>query len=465
LIVALTIGTAYLLSNVARADAGADGGNVPLQLGSAPSGAAVWLDGHQQGITPVSLSVAPGAHSVLLKASNAIDAQYALNVGPGGQTFDAFLWHRVARVTHLRPTLPGATLSDVRLLDSGALGLAVSLPPGRQIEAWSLDPRTGAVQLLMGTMPGAQLAFAADGRHLAFVGSEVGPQQPRDSNTWYASSSTSSSTPNLNVVWLFDAGAGIAAPGTGWRAPLESTEQLVDLSWSPHADRLLAVASKPLPDGASRSRAWFVDADGQHAEAAFTLPSDIAPGTAAWSPDGMHVAFIAHAGAINALCLLGVDGTFGYLADVDPSANLPLAYPPLSWSADGQRMVFVAPRQHPPGAAFDWLAPATQHAVFAANVYEAAPTALADTPVDQVAWREDGQLLGLWRAGPDAPLGVRLLDSSGLHGQDLLQLPLKPGSSYGSTWDLPHAELLVTSHGESGTNDYWLVRLGAEDDK
>ena len=51
------------------------------------------------------------------------------------------------------------------------------------------------------------------------------------------------------------------------------------------------------------------------------LPSDIVPGTEAWSPDGTHVAFVAHAGQVNALCLLGIDGSFRYVADLDPSAH------------------------------------------------------------------------------------------------------------------------------------------------
>jgi hypothetical protein len=369
-------------------------------------------------------------------------------------------------VTHLRPTLPGAALSDARLLETGGLGLALALPPGRLMEGWSLDPSTGAVQLLMDAMPAAQLAFAPDGRHLAVIGSEVGPPSPREASEWVGSASVGQPAPTLDVVWMFDAGAASSAPEAAWRAPLESNEHLSDVSWSPRADRLLVFASQPLGAGARRSRAWFVDADGQHAEAVLTLPSDIVPGTAVWSPDATHVAFIAHAGQVNALCLLGADGAFSYLADLDASGQPPLGYPPLSWSPDGQRMVFIAPHQHPPGVAFDWLAPAAQHAVFLASVDQpTSPTALADTTLDQVTWREDGQLLGLWRAGPDAPLGIRLLDDSAERSQDVVQLPFKPGSVYASTWDLPHAELLVSSRNATGGNDYWLARLGAEDDR
>ncbi|MBV9322326.1 MAG: PD40 domain-containing protein [Chloroflexi bacterium] len=464
-IVALAIGAAYLLANVARADAGAAAGAAPLYVTSTPADAAVWVDGRQQGTTPVDVSVVPGPHDVLLKTSETIDSRYSVDVPVAGRAFDAILWRHAPTVTHLRPTLPGAVLSDVRLLNSGAIGLAVSLPPGRQMEAWSLDPSTGGVQQLMGPMPGAQPAFAKDGRHLAFLGSEVGPPPPRASNAGYASTSDEQPGARLSVVWLLsNAGGGVAAPDTGWRAPLEANEQLADVSWSPEADRLLVIASQSLSGGARQSRVWFVDAGDLHAEPVLTLPSEVAPGTAIWSPDGSHVAFVAHTGEINALCLLGLDGSFRYIADLD-SSSTPPAYPPLSWSPDGQRMVFVAPHQHAPGAAFDWLAPAIQHAVFVGSLDQPTATPLVDTTLDEVTWREDGRLLGLWRAGPDAPLGVRLLDAAGERLQDLVQLQIKPGARYASAWDLSHAQLLVTGRTTSERNEYWLVRLGVEDDR
>jgi hypothetical protein len=415
-------------------------------------------------MTPVDVPVEPGVHSVLVKSSGAIDSQYSVDVGPGGKVFDAVLWRRSPVVTHLRSTLPGASLDDVRLLASGTLGLSVSLPPGRQVEGWSLDPDSGAVKLVMDTMPGTRLAFARDGHHLAFVGSEIGPPSPVGSGTLYTTALGIAQAPlRLSMVWLVDSDGGAGASATGWRAPLEADEQLIDVSWSPHAERLLVIASQPLPGGARRSRGWFVDADGHHSESVLSLPSNVAPGTEAWSPDGSNVAFVAHAGQVNALCLLGIDGSFRYLADLDPSGDPPLAYAPVSWSADGQRMAFVAPHQHAPGAAFDWFAPAAEHAVYLSTLESSAPTLLADTALDEVTWREDGQLLGLWRAGPDAPLGVRWLKLDEARHQDVVQLPLKPGSTYAPLWDLAHAQLLISSRSVANVNEYWLIRLGAEE--
>jgi hypothetical protein len=464
LIIALTIGAVYLLASVARVDARAAAGAVPLNVTSTPSGARVWVDGHEQGIAPSRVAVEPGAHDVVLKTADGLEGRYSLDVGRDGQTFDAVLWRKAPTVTHLRPTLPGAVLSDVRLLDTGELGLVMSLPPGQQVEAWSLDPRGGSVQLIMHAMPGARLAFAPDGRHLAYLGPDVGPPRAASDAAYDSSDATDQALRNLRVLWLFNSSDSTSSPDAGWRAPLEATEHLVDVSWSPQADQLLVVASRPLPGGARRSRAWFVAADGRQAEPAVTLPSDVAPGTATWSPDGSRVGFIAHAGQVNALCLLSRDGSFRYLADLDPSPGPPLAAPSLSWSSDGQRILFVAPRQRTPGTAFDWLAPSTQHAVFEAALDQGAPTLIVDNAPDDVTWREDGQMLGLGRAGPDAPLGIRVLNRSGTRSQDLVQLPLKPGRQYTATWDLPHAQVLVMSRGATtGNNDFWLVRLGMEE--
>ena len=121
------------------------------------------------------------------------------------------------------------------------------------------------------------------------------------------------------MLWLVSDGQ--SAPGNGWRAPLAAGEGLLDASWSPQADRLLAIGAQVLPGGATRSRVWFVDADGQSAREVLSLPSDVVPGSELWSPDGQHVAFVAHAAQVNALCLLDLDGSFRYVADLDPSST------------------------------------------------------------------------------------------------------------------------------------------------
>jgi hypothetical protein len=458
MIVALTLGVIYVLATVGRADAGLAVAVAPLILGSRPAGATVWVDGQQRGFTPLALAVEPGVHRVLLKQSDALDQQYSVDVGVAGAFVDLLLWRRQPLVTRLRAALPGARLADVRLLDDGQLGLTLDLPPGRDLEAWRLDPASGAVQSVLSGVHGARLVFAGDGEHLAYLGAEIGP---RASPTV---SSYGSAGPPLGVVWLASvAGDTEHANGlVGWRAPLEAGEQLVDLGWSPHADGVLAIATESLPGGGARSRGWLVGADGRQAEAILNIPSQVVPGTLSWSPDGRHIAFVAHAAAVNALCLLGTDGTFRYVADLDPSSSEPIGYPPVSWSADGQRLLFVAPHQHMPGVAFDWLTPDTRHALYVATLDQPSPIALADTQVDQASWREDGQLLGLWRATTDGPLRVRLLSTTGDNVQDLLEVPFQPGTTYAAAWDRAQANLLVASRNGAGGTDYWLARLGAD---
>jgi dipeptidyl aminopeptidase/acylaminoacyl peptidase len=288
---------------------------------------------------------------------------------------------------------------------------------------------------------------------VAYLGRELGPLGSRSEAV-----ASSGGQPAPTVVWL----ASDAGSAVGWRAPLEPTEELVDLSWSPDARRLLVIASQPLSGGQARSRAWLLDADAQHADAILTIPSPIVPGTAVWSPDGTHLAFVAHAQQVTALCLLGTDGSFRYVADLDSSGAAPLEYPGVAWSADSQRLLFVAPHQHVPGAAFDWLTPDTQHALYQAALDQPTPVGLADTRLDQVVWREDGQVLGLWRPASDSPLRIRLSDPAGGAGQDLLELPLQAGAQYAAAWDLARAQLLVASRTAAGGTEFWLARLGLE---
>ena len=399
LIVALALGAAYLLANVSRADAGAvtSGVMAPVQQGS----------------------------------------------------LDARLRHIQPRLTRLRPALPGARLTDVRLLDDGRLGLSIALPSGRQLQAWRLEPRSGVLEPVLTELWGSRLAFAPDGGSVAYVGSDVGP--PR---------SGSDTDESGRVLWLV--APGRALPSAGWRAPLEPGERLLDASWSPRAERLLVFSGQTPSGEGGFSRLWLVDGDGQHARLALSLPSEVVPGSAAWSPDGRHVVFLAHAGEVNALCLLGTDGGFRYVADLEPTSAPPLPYPPAAWSVDGRRLLFVAPHQHPPGAVPGWLRADTQHALFVDDVDNPLPVPLADTSVDTAAWQPEGQVLGLGRSNPDAPLSLRLLSSS-TSSQPSLELGLKPAGSYAVAWDVARARLLIAVQTAAG-REYWLVNLGQEGD-
>ena len=174
--------------------------------------------------------------------------------------------------------------------------------------------------------------------------------------------------------------------------------------------------------------------------------------------------FVAHAGELNALCLLRKDGTFRYVADLDSSAAPPLGYAPAAWSPDGQSIAFVAPHQYPPGVPRAWLQPDFQHSVYIATLDDPTPRAVGDTEADQVTWREDGQLLGLLRAGSDGWLNVRLLNSASATGQQVLQLPLKPSNRYAATWDMRQARVLLANQTAAGAIEYWLASFGLDGD-
>jgi hypothetical protein len=273
------------------------------------------------------------------------------------------------------------------------------------------------------------------------------------------------------VVWIH--ADGRSAPTGAWRPPLGPGEQLLDASWSPRADGLLTLTGTVLADGSMRTRLWYLDADGPAARELLTLPAEVVAGSHVWSPDGRRVVFQARSGAVQALCLLELDGGFRYLADLVDRADQvggltpPGPVPPaVAWSADSQGVLFVAPRQRPPGQVASWLQSDPRRALYLASSADVAPVLLGVTEVDRAAWREDGQILGLGRQGSDGALDLRVLGpASGSPtptGQHLLELPLRPGVSYAATWDLGHAQLLIASPAAAGGVDYWLALLGLE---
>jgi len=338
-------------------------------------------------------------------------------------------------------------LASARLQSDGQVALVLDVGIDDQLQAWRLEPISSAQEALLGSLSGSRLAVAPDGQRVATVGAEIGPP------------SSSGSKDGRSVVWLSQAAQPTAGLTPLWHAP--AADSLADLTWTPDERALLAVTEQGSPtDRQVRTRLWLIDVDSGSARHLFALPSHIVPGAFSWRPDGRQVALLAHAGSLNALCLLDLEGEFRYLADLEPSSALPLPYPPVAWSADSQRLAFAAPRQEPAATPSTWLQAPLRRVVYVADAGATAPRVLTELDAVSVAWREDGQLLALTRGG-DSGLVVVLVDVAG-HEQRLLELPMRPADAYAAEWGVGRARMLL-ARAAGGELEYWVVRLGLEE--
>src|SRR5262249_32951643 len=149
--------------------------------------------------TPLQMDVPAGAHTLLLKDHESIDARYTLHVDEPGTGLHAMLWRRQPLLTRLRSTLPGAALSDARFLADGEVALSLSLPTGQRLQAWRLDSESGAVEPILVDGRGTRLVVSPDARFVALLGSDVGPPPGGDAGALIERTRPS-------VVWLFEAG-------------------------------------------------------------------------------------------------------------------------------------------------------------------------------------------------------------------------------------------------------------------
>jgi hypothetical protein len=430
------------VASASRAEALAASTYPQLTIASRPAEAEIWLDGRPSGRTPTDVAVPAGRHRVQLKASDATEADYAVDVDPAGARFEARLWRRQPLVNRVRATLPGATLSGVHLLPDGRVGLTLGAMPDEELQAWQLDPLSGSQAPLLTGAAGSRLSLAADGLTMAYVGREIGPLL------------ASHHIPD-QVVWL---AAGSLSPSALWHAP--AGEALIDVGWSPDGQRLVAATAPESTGGALRSRLWLIDPAARTTRLLFTLPSRVVPGSLAWSPDGQRLALLARAGQLTALCLVNLDGDFRYLADLEPSWTEPLPYPPLTWSADGLQALFAAPRQEPLGPPATWLQTEASRGLYLVDSDAGAPRLGADAEAVLGAWREDGRIMALVRSR-DGSLAVGVIDAN-LHVDRPIEIPLKPAAVYAAEWDAARARLLLASR-SAGEVEYWLVRLGLAD--
>lgn len=413
-------------------------GSTPLSVTSQPPGAEVRLDGRPVGRTPLTLLTTPGAHTIALHHSGFLDVERSLDVAADGAALDQRLWRSDPIVQRLRPIYPGATIATADFLADGRILLGLALP-GADRAVWTLDPTTGAVGQIA-SADSRITALAPDGQAVATL--ERPPTR----------------LDRLSLGTL----SGPAATER-WRLPAGATdEQLTDATWAPDGAHLLLVGRQTTPTGVARSTLrWLPAAAGEPVPLA-TLPAEVVPGSFSWSPDGTRVAFLARTAQATALCVVGGDGSFRYLADIARGTNQPLTFPPIAWAPGGDRLAFTAPSvdQAPPSL---WpFSQKPQPTLYTADLAGGAPRSLSPGAGSAPAWGSDG-LLTLAPSEKGDGIAVRSVDEAG-QVRELTTLAIRPGSALAARWDLAHDQLIVqTLAGSTAAPEYWLVRFGAQE--
>ncbi len=82
-----------------------------LGITSQPGGAAVFIDGHQKGKTPLFLAVSRTTHTLMLKHPEAVDDRRQVTVSTD-MDVSVSMWRQRPDAVQLRPAYPGANISD-----------------------------------------------------------------------------------------------------------------------------------------------------------------------------------------------------------------------------------------------------------------------------------------------------------------------------------------------------------------
>jgi hypothetical protein len=427
----------------------------PLEITSMPSGADFSIDGQLRGSTPATVAVIAGRHDIMVDAPDAIDETRTLDVDSAGASLEIGLWRAHPSVTYLKPPLPGAMLGDAVFLENGRLALQAALPDGER-QAWTLDPDAHlATQRLGDIAAHAPIAVRPDGQVIAVL-------QPRMEAAGTANSPTFFDHVPAGEVWLVPTDAG-ATPRQVWTGP-EPNEELVDLTWATDDKHLILVGRQPTSIGAARTVIRWLDTDSGQAKDLALLPSQVAPGTYVWSPDGRTVAFVVHTASLAAVCTLSVAGNFRYLGDLghDGLAGPPVA--PVAWAPDGRVLYGALVSQAPATGSYS---PFSQNP---AGLFLAEPAVAPGRPFNTTAalapvWWPDGRILAVGPAGgQDTGLRLRTLDQQGgVQDVGTIDVPAPGATAYGVRWDLAHRRALVVTNRASGdgpSHDYWLLDFG-----
>ncbi len=489
---------------------GSAANSAQLVIASRPDKATVLLDSHQRGQTPLSLPVARGPHTLVLKHPEAVDEQRQISIS-NDLDVRVNMWQRHPDAVQLRPAYPGASISDVAFLADGRLALTMVMPgqvgsaaASTLREPWIFDPASGSLDPFKGEAIDARaaaLAVSPDGRQVASLRpstAQSGAIRARGPDeVWVASGDDTATPARVFVLPPLD---------TKTASVSAQAEELHDLVWTPDGQHLL-VTARLIGAGAShaaapRSRLLLVDTTVRNQQEPnppvelVILPAEVVSGSYTWAADGRWVAFLTRASVASgsadflALCALdtsagGAVAGFRYVADLgrqtDPAALLPVAS--VAWTPDlDRRLVYTA---------------ATPK-IAASNLFGLPTTSGGDTglfvatPGGQSLGAEQGRRLGtgtgllapawLGSVGPGganlvalarAEQGNKALVLRGVDPVDGtvrnlgVELPAGVGgaAAFSARWDLVHGQLLVLSrrrdNSSAGLLDYWLVQLQA----
>ncbi|MBV9598129.1 MAG: hypothetical protein JOZ87_14825 [Chloroflexi bacterium] len=405
LLLAGGVGLTWVARSPGAATAVADPAAVhaELEVSTTPSGASLLVDDQPRGVVPTAIALAPGPHTVTLQGPDAIAETRQVEVPVAGTHLDLPLWRSHPIVQYLRSALPGAALINARFLADGRLGLVLQLP-GEEFQAWTLDPDAHLAAERLGEIAThAPLAIRPDGQAVAVLQSR---DTPSSSNPSVLSDHVAT-----GEVWLIPPGANVAAKHV-WSV-IDPAEQLVDLEWAPDQTHLLVIGRQLVVGGATRTAIHWLDvASGTEQDLAL-LPSEVAPDTYVWSPDGRTVAFVVHTASLAAVCTLSVDGDFHYLGDLNHDGLLGPAVAPVAWAPDG-RVLYGALVSQTPAATS--TSPFSQNP---AGLFLADPAGAPGHPFGTTSsiaplWRSDGRLLALGLPGSqETGLRLRELDAQG----------------------------------------------------
>lgn len=422
-----------------------------LVISTSPSGAVVEVDDRTRGQTPATIPLSAKPHRVTLRRDGYASVTHDVTVTTAQTvTLQADLWLASPRVERLRPTFPGASITNAFFLTDGRVALALSLQPGDERQLWVLETSGGARRLGPTDVHGG-LAISPDGQAVAYVAGKQGPTTIGH---------------RLDEVWITrtEGQRGVrryALPGEA------QDESLTDLTWSLDGRELLVIGRQSVMGLGGRTLLRRLDTSTWDTRDLVSLPSDIVPGSYLWSPDGIWIAFLSRAEQTASLSLLNTQtGAFRYLADVSWDSTTPLPFPPVTWSPDGRRVLYSAPAQDRSTQANWFFATRPAMTIFDATLAARGGQRLGATEGQFPILRPDGVVLALARVGGSKPLVLRQVMPTG-ETLDVGELPLKAPGTFAVRWDAAHAQAIVAMDGSgslgSSQTEYWLITWRPEE--